>query len=85
MGHFKFSINLEEGSVHLASRGREIPKAFYRSEKFRGDEVDKLLSLSLAKHLAQRSDEHLSMSHTSRWEVPKQMKLSKKISNQTQA
>jgi hypothetical protein len=76
--HFRLSINQTTGDIQISNRGRDLPRQFYRSEKLRHDEKEKLLSLLLADHYAEREPEQLRTAHERRDRFPKVLKHTRK-------
>lgn len=74
---FKFSINEVTGDTHVSVRGRDIPRAFFRTEKIRSDEKDHLFEYFLAEYLSRRDQSYIKRAHTKRWNIPKQLRLDK--------
>jgi hypothetical protein len=77
--HFRFAINQTNGDLNISNRGRDLPRAFYRSEKLRHDEIENLLSLCLAKHYAERDPSLIKMGHTRREKIPREFRVPAKM------
>lgn len=74
--NMKLSLNLIHGFLSLATHGMNP----YVKQELKPYDVDDLLSILLAKHLAQHDDSWRSK----KWKVPKQLRFSKKIRKRTQ-
>jgi hypothetical protein len=78
--NLKLSLNTVKGFLSFATHGLEAQMKPFVKQELKPYDVDNLLSILLAKHLAQRDDSWRSK----KWKVPKQLRFSKKIRKRTQ-
>jgi len=78
--NLKLSLNTVKGFLSFATHGLEAQLKPFVKQELKPYDVDDLLSILLAKHLAQRDDSWRSK----KWKVPKQLRFSKKIRKRTQ-